>query len=91
MFIFEISEAGTYEISVSDGPAEVGIWSVMSDGGQVHSEHSRDDPMESAMYELEPGTYYAEVGTPYLSVGNTGSYTVSLEEVADDGEAAAAA
>ena len=91
VFIFEISEAGTYEVSVSDGPTGVGIWSVLNHGALVDSEHSRDDPMESAMYELEPGTYYAEVGTPYLSVGNTGSYTVSLEEVADDGEAAAAA
>ena len=47
-------------------------------------------PTKSVVCELEPGTYYVEVGTPYLSVGNVGSYTVSLEEVADASEAAAA-
>ncbi|MCE2458374.1 MAG: hypothetical protein J4G14_11265 [Dehalococcoidia bacterium] len=91
VFIFEISEAGTYEISVSDGPAEVGIWSVLNSHSWVHSDYPRTGPAESVVSEFEPGTYYVEVGTPYLSVGNTGSYTVSLEEVADDVEDAAAA
>ena len=90
VFLIEISEAGTYEISMSDGPAGVGIWSVMTGGGLVHPEYSRSDPLESIVCELEPGTYYVEVGTPYLSVGNTGSYTVTLDEVADDVEDAAA-
>ena len=91
VFALEISESGTYEISVSDGPTGVGIWGVLNSHSWVHSDYPRTVPAESVVCEFEPGTYYVEVGTPYLSVGNTGSYTVTLDEVADDVEDAAAA
>ena len=90
VFRIEISEAGTYEVSVSDGPTGVGIWRVMF-GVSQHGDYARFDPAESVVCDLEPGTYYVEIGTPYQSVGNTGSYTVSLDEVTDDGEVATAA
>ncbi len=82
VFRMEIYETGNYQLSVSGGPTGVGIWSVMSDGGLVHPEHSKAGPVESDVCELEPGTYYVEIGTPYQSVGNTGSYNLSLTRVA---------
>lgn len=84
VFRIEISEAGTYEISVSDGPAGVGIWSVLNANSWVHSEYPRSGPEKSIVCEFEPGTHYVEIGTPYLSEGNTGSYKVSLDEVTDE-------
>ena len=91
VFRLEISEEGTYEVSVSDGPAGVGIWSVFNDRFGLHADHPRSGPVESIVCDFEPGTYHVEVGTPHQSVGNTGSYTVSLDEVADDTEVATAA
>ena len=82
VFRMEIYEMGNYQLSVSGGPTGVGIWSVMSEGGLVHPEHSKSGPVESDVCELEPGTYYVEIGTPYQSVGNTGSYNMSLTRVA---------
>ena len=91
VFRLEISEEGTYEVSVSDGPTGVGIWSVFNDRFGLHADHPRSGPVESIVCDFEPGTYHVEVGTPHQSVGNTGSYTVSLDEVADDTEVATAA
>ena len=81
VFRFEISEAGTYEISVNDGPTGVGVWGVLNGQSWMNSDHPRTGPTEYVVCEFEPGTHYVEIGTPYLSVGNTGSYTVSLDEV----------
>ena len=87
VFTVEISESGTYRVSVSEGPTGVGIWSVMKGRGNLHGDHDRTDLVESFTCDFEPGTYYVEVGTPYLSEGNVGSYTVSVEEVEDDSDA----
>ena len=88
VFRIEISEEGTHEVSVSNGPTGVGIWSVFTRGGRLHCQDERYEPVESVVCDFEPGTYYVEVGTQYLSVGNTGSYTVSLDEVTDSGDVA---
>ena len=88
VFRFEISEAGTYKISVNDGPTGVGVWGVLNGQSWMNSDHPRTGPTEYVVCEFEPGTHYVEIGTPYLSVGNTGSYTVSLDEVADGTESA---
>ena len=73
-------------MSVSDGPTGVGIWSVFDDRSGLHADYPRTGPVESIVCDFEPGTYHVEVGTPYQSEGNTGSYTVSLNEVTDDAE-----
>ena len=78
-------------MSVSDGPTGVGIWSVITGRIGLHADYPRSDPVESVVRHFEPGTYHVEVGTPYQSEGNVGSYTVSLEVVADDDEVETAA
>ena len=82
VFRLEISEEGTYKMSVSDGPT-----------GRRHLERDSRPHMPSSptvpglalwsplVLQFEPGTYHVEVGTPYLSEGNVGSYTVSLDVV----------
>ena len=91
VFQLEISEEGTYRVSVSDGPTGVGVWSVISDRSAVHTDYQESGPVESLLCDFEPGTYHVDIGTPYQSVGNTGSYTVSLDVVTDDAEVATAA
>ena len=85
---FEISEEGTYRLSVTDGPAGVGIWTVLTDNNGVH-EYNESGPVGSVVCDLGPGSYQVEIGTPYQSAGNVGSYTVSLEKIADDGNVGA--
>ena len=77
VFEFRISEEGTYEVSVFDGPPGVGIWNILQGRGAV-LEHSEDGPVESIVRSFSPGTYYVEVGNVYESAGNTGSYKVVL-------------
>ena len=77
VFEFRISEEGTYEVSVFDGPPGVGIWNILQGRGAV-LERSEDGPVESIVRSFSPGTYYVEVGTAYESAGNTGSYKVVL-------------
>ena len=77
VFEFRISEEGTYEVSVFDGPPGVGIWNIWNGTNGVF-EHFESGPVESAVLSYSPGTYYVEVGNVYESKGNTGSYTVSL-------------
>ena len=91
VFRLEISEEGTYQMSVSDGPTGVGIWSVIAGRYAQLADRPRSGPVESMVLQFEPGTYHVEVGTPYLSEGNVGSYTVSLDVVADDDEVETAA
>ena len=83
VFRVEVSEEARYVIAVSDAPSTVGIWGIWNDAGVLHG-YSEDGPVREISDTFSPGTYYVDVGTPYLSVGNTGSYTVSLDEVADD-------
>ena len=80
VFRLEIAEAGTYMVSVIDGPDSVGIWSVMSATGTA-LKYERTAPVEAMSIHFEPGAYLAEIGTPYRSEGNTGSYTLTLEAV----------
>ena len=82
-FRIEITEEGTYRVSVSNGPAGVGIWSI-SDGEEVIAARDAGAPYSHFDYEYVPGTYYAEVGTPYDSAGNTGSYTITLTQVPEE-------
>ena len=84
VFRLEISVAGKYRVTVSDEPTGVGIWSVLDDRSGLHGDYPRSGPVESMVCDFEPGTYHVEIGTPYQSVGNTGSYTVSLDEVTDE-------
>ena len=84
VFRLEISEEGKYRVSVSDGPTGVGIWSVLDDRSGLHGDYPRFGPVESMVCDFEPGTYHVEIGTQYQSVGNTGSYTISLDEVTDE-------
>ena len=84
VFRLEISEEGKYRVSVSDGPTGVGIWSVLDDRSGLHGDYPRSGPVESMVCDFEPGTYHVEIGTQYQSVGNTGSYTISLDEVTDE-------
>ena len=77
---FEIAEAGTYELLVSDSPESVGIWATWFDHGHIKQEASYD-PVESVIDHYEPGAYFVEIGTPWQSAGNTGLYTVSLLQV----------
>ncbi len=76
----EISQAGTYRVSVSDGPGGVGVWSIMDTSG--NGSYVQDDvPVPFIEFQADPGIHLAEIGTPYRSEGNTGSYTVTLEAV----------
>ncbi len=80
VFRLQIAEAGTYRVSVINGPEGAGIWAIMDEGG--HSEpDSRTAPQASIEFHGEPGIYLAEIGTPYRSAGNTGSYTITLEDI----------
>ena len=82
-FRFEIPRAGLYRVTVSDGPADVGVWIVWDRHGNFWS-NPLTAPVASYVEAYNPGTYYVEIGTPYTSSGNTGSYTVSLAEEAVD-------
>ena len=79
MFRFEISTEGMYRLSVSDGPAGVGVWWTWDEDGELFG-YAESAPEESFLDHYPPGTYYVEIGTPYESSSNTGAYTVSLEE-----------
>ena len=80
VFRFEISEEGTYLLSVSDGPEDVGIWKTVDGTGHALN-YDRNVPVASLEDEYSPGNYYVEVGTPYSSSGNTGSYKLSLKRM----------
>ena len=80
VFRFEISEEGTYLLSVSDGPEDVGIWKTVDGTGHALN-YERNVPVASLEDDYSPGTYYVEVGTRYSSSGNTGSYKLSLERM----------
>ena len=80
VFRFEITEEGTYLLSVSDGPEDAGIWKT-ADGTGHALNYDRNVPVASLEDEYSPGTYYVEVGTRYNSSGNTGSYKLSLERM----------
>ena len=77
VFPFEIDEAGTYELKVTDGPEDVGIWRTVDGRGNAYN-IDRTTPVESLVDEYSPGTYYVDVGTPFDSSGNTGTYTLML-------------
>ncbi len=77
VFRYEITDAGTYRVSVSAQPDGVGIWYIWNELGNLFAE-SKGDPVSEFVLHHDPGAYYAEVGTPYQSSGNTGDYTVSL-------------
>ena len=79
VFRFEISEAGEYQLSVSDGPTGVGIWFIWDRNGNFVA-WSDTEPEVSMVISLEPGAYFAEIGTPFTSSGNTGSYTFAVAE-----------
>ena len=80
VFCFEISEEGTYLLSVSDGPEDVGIWKTVDGTGHALN-YDRNVPVASLEDDYSPGTYYVEVGTRYSSSGNTGSYKLSLKRM----------
>ena len=84
VFRYQIAEAGTYRVSVSDQPTGAGIWYVWNSQGNLFA-RATTAPGASAVLHHEPGTYYVEVGTPYESSGNTGTYTVAVEAVTDEG------
>ena len=77
VFKFEISEEGTYELKVVDGPEDVGVWKTLDESGSAYN-YKRTTPVESLLDEYSPGTYYVDIGTPYTSGGNTGSYKLLL-------------
>ena len=80
VFRFEITEEGTYLLSVSDGPEDVGIWKTVDGTGHALN-YDRNMPVASLEDDYSPGTYYVEVGTRYSSSGNTGSYKLSLKRM----------
>ena len=80
VFRFEISEEGTYLLSVSYGPEDVGIWKTVDGTGHALN-YDRNVPVASLEDDYSPGTYYVEVGTRYSSSGNTGSYKLSLKRM----------
>ena len=80
VFRFEISEEGTYLLSVSDGPEDVGIWKTVDGTGHALN-YDRNVPVASLEDDYSPGTYHVEVGTRYSSSGNTGSYKLSLKRM----------
>ena len=79
-FRFEIDEAGTYALLVTDAPESVGIWATWSEEKNIRHE-AENNPVASVVDRYEPGSYMVEVGTPWQSAGNTGLYTVSLLQV----------
>ena len=81
-FRFVIEEEGTYEISVNDGPELVGVWATYHENGNLRFQEW-DLPVQSVVDHFEPCAYMVEIGTPFQSVGNTGDYTVSLNQVED--------
>ena len=83
VFRLEISEEGAYRVTVSDGPAGVGVWSLFDDNQNLFI--GRDTaPVEEFVHTYLPGAYYLEIGTPYESEGSAGAYAVSLSRVAED-------
>ncbi len=82
-FRIEITEEGTYRVSISNGPAGVGIWSI-SDGEELIAARDAGAPYSHFDHTYTPGTYYAEVGTPYESTDNTGPYTITLTHLTED-------
>ena len=86
VFRFEIAQPGKYRIEMIDGPTGVGLWAIINENGSGNYT-SREAPVESFVADFPVGTHYFAVGTPYQSEGNTGAYTVSLDEV-DDAAAA---
>ena len=82
-FRIEITNAGTYRVSVINGPAGVGVWSI-SDGEELIAARDAGAPYSHFDHTYTPGTYYVEVGTPYESTGNTGTYTITLTQVTED-------
>ncbi len=78
----EIAEAGSYRLSVVDGPAEVGLWAIFTEGGNG-DQLSREAPVRSHTVTFQPGTYYIGVGTSYQSAGNTGNYTLAVAHLPD--------
>ena len=79
VFRFVITQEGLYRLSVSNGPTGVGIWWTWDKDGELVN-YVETAPEESLVDHYLPGMYYVETGTPYESSGNTGAYTVSLEE-----------
>ena len=86
-FRFEIAEAGTYALLVTDAPESVGIWATWLAEGNIGHE-AETDPVPSVVDHYEPGSYFVEVGTPWQSAGNTGLYTVSLLQLQEEEEPA---
>ena len=84
-FRFEIAEAGSYALLVTDAPESVGIWATWEGDGHIRQE-ADPDPVESVIDHYEPGAYLVEVGTPWRSAGNTGLYTVSLLQIQEEVE-----
>ena len=84
VFRLVIPEEGTYRVSVSNGPDTVGIWAIFDDLGNGLF-HVESRPVATVDQRLQPGNYAVAVGTSYESEGNTGTYEISLDEVADSG------
>ena len=82
---FEIEEAGTYALLVTDAPESVGIWTIWLEGGHI-SYQAELDPVQSVAKHYEPGTHFVEIGTPWQSAGNTGPYTLSLLQIQGEKE-----
>ena len=73
-----ITEAGDYDVTVTNKPSGVGIWAIRDKKGNDLTPLARA-PVASLSLHLEKGHYYVEIGTPYSSSGNTGTYTLSLD------------
>ena len=84
-FRFVVTEAGIYEISVTDGPESVGIWATYEENGNLRL-HEWELPGQSRVEYFEPGTYVVQIGTRYQSAGNTGLYTVWLNRIQETGD-----
>ena len=82
---FEIAEAASYALVVTDAPRQVGIWATYSEDGHLRY-HAEPDPVQSVIEQFDPGTYIVEVGTPWQSTGNTGLYTVQLLQVQEEAD-----
>ena len=70
VFRYEITEAGTYRLSLANQPTGVGIWYIWDYQGNLWT-RATEAPVPTIESHHEPGVYYAEVGTPYESEGNT--------------------
>ena len=83
VFRIEITDAGTYGLTLSGQPTGVGVRYVWDHRGNLFAGplDAGYRPAASAQYEYAPGTYYVELGTSYESEGNTGEYTLPLEPV----------